>query len=215
MKSTLSLLALLALPTLPASASTTYTGNWTVNTVIPDNNDIGYSDTHTLSVAGIDNIETVTVNMDFSGGWNGDLYAYLVHDSSVAVLLNRAGLSVINPDGAGSSGLNINFSDTAASDIHTAIPLSGGVVTGTYQPDGRTTDPLAVLDTDPRTAMLSSFTGQNANGSWTLFVADQSPGSTSTLTSWSLSVTGVPEPSSAVLGALGIIPLFFRRRAGR
>ena len=34
-----------------------------------------------------------------------------------------------------------------------------GSVSGTYQPDGRTTDPLVALDTDARTAMLSSFIG--------------------------------------------------------
>jgi hypothetical protein len=43
------------------------------------------------------------------------------------------------------------------------------MVSGTYQPDGRTTDPLTVLDTDPRMAMLSSFTGLDANVTWTLF----------------------------------------------
>ena len=87
-------------------------------------------------------------------------------------------------------------------------------MTGSFQPDGRTTDPLAVLATDARPAMLSSFTGLDANGSWTLFLADQASGEVSTLQSWSLSITGVPEPSAALLSALAVIGIAFTRRRG-
>ena len=31
------------------------------------------------------------MTLNLSGGWNGDLYAYLVHNSGFAVLLNRVG----------------------------------------------------------------------------------------------------------------------------
>jgi hypothetical protein len=36
-------------------------------------------------------ITDVNVGLQLSGGWNGDLYAYLVHSSGFAVLLNRVG----------------------------------------------------------------------------------------------------------------------------
>ena len=214
MKHLSALCTLLLLP-LTATATTTYTNTWNVSTVIPDNDPVGFTSSQTIA-PGITSIDSVVVNLDFTGGWNGDLYAYLVSSNGgYAVLLNRPGVSATTPDGAGSSGMNVTIADSATYaiyDIHTAIPMSGGQVTGTFQPDGRTTDPQTVLNTDSRTAMLSSFDGKSANGTWTLFVADMSPGFTSTLQSWSLTVTSVPEPSSCLLGAFGLVPLFLRRR---
>lgn len=206
-------LILSALLPVMASASTTWTGpTWNVSTTIPDNDDAGLSDSRTINLPGITEIESVTVNLNFTGGWNGDLYAYLVHGNGFAVLLNRPGRSLSNPDGSSSSGMSITIGDSAPTDIHTAIPMSGGSVSGIYQPDGRITDPYDTLNTDSRPAMLSDFIGLDASGSWTLFVADQSPGDTSTLQSWSLSVTGVPEPSALLLAALGLLPLLRRSR---
>ncbi len=49
------------------------------------------------------------------------------------------------------------------------MPLDGNF-------DGRGSDPLVALNTDPRAAMLSSFNGLPAKGSWTHFIADQSAG---------------------------------------
>lgn len=187
------LLTLCALLPLSVFASTTITGSWTVSSAIPDNDDVGYTDTRTLSATRITDIQNVSVELNFSGGWNGDLYAYLVHDTGFAVLLNRPGRSLTTPDGSASQGLSITLDDSYAFDIHTAIPLSGSV-SGNYQPDGRTADPLLVLDTDSRTAMLSSFEGMGANGSWTLFVADQSAGSTAILESWGMTVSGSYSP---------------------
>lgn len=96
--------------------------------------------------------------------------------------------------------------------VTTAIPISGGAVTGTYQPDGRATDPLTVLNTDARPAMLADFIGLDPNGNWTLFVADQNPGDTSTLQSWTLTIKAVPEPSAALLSLLGAVLLLRRSR---
>lgn len=197
---------------LAASAATTFTGTWNVSAVIPDNDDVGYSNTQNISDPGMTEITGITVDLTFSGGWNGDLYAYLVHDSGFSVLLNRPGRSISAPDGSATVGMDITFDDNAGSDIHTAIPMSGGPVSGTFQPDGRITDPLLVLSGDSRPAMLSSFIGLNANGSWTIFVADQSAGDVATLDSWSLSVTAVPEPGTAALGVIGILLVLRRKR---
>ncbi len=196
-----------------AVASTTWNGpTLNVSTEIPDNDDAGIISTQSVFASGISQIQTVTVTINITGTWNGDLYAYLVHDSGFSVLLNRAGRSLDNPDGSAASGMVVTFADSAASDIHTAIPMVGGSFTGTYQPDGRITDPLTVLNTDSRTAMLSSFSGLNADGSWTLFIADQSPGETSTLQSWSMNITGVPEPSTTMLGCVVMMVLLRRKR---
>ena len=155
------------------------------------------------------------MTLNLTGGWNGDLYAYVVHGTGFSVLLNRPGRSLGSPDGAASSGMTIELSDLGLSDIHTAIPMGGGTVSGIYQPDGRASDPLSVLNTDPRTSMLASFNGLDPNGTWTLFVADQSPGETSTLQSWSLTITTVPEPSAALLTLLSATAMLKRRRSVR
>jgi len=59
---------------------------------------------------------------------------------------------------------------------------------------------------------MNSFIGLDPNGNWTLFVADQAAGETSTLQSWTLTITGVPEPSAALFGGLGVLLLLRRRR---
>jgi hypothetical protein len=182
---------------------------------IPDNDSVGVTDTRNVSGTGITNIQLVTITLDTTGGWNGDLYAYLVHDTGFSVLLNRAGRTLAALDGSASSGMSITFDDAAAADVHTAIPMAGGSVTATYQPDGRDVDPLVVFDTTPRSAFMSSFNGLSAEGVWTLFIADQSAGSVATATSWTLTITGIPEPGTAVLALLAVLPLLRRRSAVR
>src|SRR6478735_2903963 len=81
------------LPLTASAASTTFVDTWNVSTAIPDNDDVGYTDTHVFSTPNITEIEHLSVNLNFSGGWNGDVYLYLAHDSGFSVLLNRPGRS--------------------------------------------------------------------------------------------------------------------------
>jgi hypothetical protein len=145
------------------------------------------------------------------GGWAGDMYVSLLHGSGFAVLLNRPGKTLENPLGSGVNDMIISFDDAAPADIHTAITDLGSF-TGSYQPDARETDPDSVIDTSPRTAFLSSFNGLDANGEWTLFVADVSSGDQMTVNSWSIEIQGVPEPSTAVITTLSVLGLLRRRR---
>lgn len=126
------------------------------------------------------------------------------------MLLNRPGRSALDLAGSGSSGFDITLSDDAVTDIHNIGP--SGHISGLFQPDARDEDPFDALDTSPRTAFLSSFQGLDANGSWTLFVADNAAGDQSTLLGWGLTITGVPEPSRALLLILGLGGLAMRRR---
>ena len=192
-----------------ANAATTATPTFVVSTTIPDNDIIGVADTRTVAT-GITDISSIEVAITLTGGWNGDLYAYLSHAGGFAILLNRPGRSQVFPDGSGSSGMAVIFSDAATVDIHTAIPGSG-MVTGLYQPDGRNVDPTTSLDTTTRSAFLGSFTGLDPSGDWTLYIADTSPGGITNFQSWSLTVTGVPEPSSSLLIGCGVL-IFLRRR---
>jgi subtilisin-like proprotein convertase family protein len=192
--------------------------SFTDNAPVPDGSGAGVSDTESIS-SGISQIGLVQVTLDIAGNFNGDLYVYLQHGSSLSVLMNRVGRTAANPFGYADSGLNVTFLDSAANgNIHTyqnvVVPPDGSPLTGTWQPDGRTTSPSSVLDTDPSTAGLSLFNGQNASGNWTLFVADLSPGGTSELMGWQLSVEPVPEPGTATLGLCGL-GLFFLRFRGR
>ena len=68
-------------------------------------------------------------------------------------------------------------------------------------------NPLTVTSADARTAFLSSFNGLDPNGSWTLFLADMSGGDQSTLASWSLEISIVPEPTTVALMVFGVAGL--------
>jgi hypothetical protein len=147
----------------------------------------------------------ITVGLNISGGANGDLYAFLSHGTSgFAVLLNRVGKTAADPFGYDDAGFSILLNEYATLDIHSYGGNGGAPITGIWQPDGRNVDPQLVLDTDARTATLSSFTNQVANGTWTLFVSDQTGGQQSTLQSWNLTIsTGVPEAATVQLVAAG------------
>lgn len=159
--------------------------------VIPDANPGGWSDTRTLS--GLDSqITDVNVVLTITGGYNGDLYGYLVHSSGFTVLLDRVG------SGSGSEPqFTYGFStagfgtitlddDSLNGDIHGIVNPAGG----TYASDG---------------GALDSFNGLNPNGTWTLFLADLSGGETSTLVSWGLDIEAVPEPTTWALIGFGTI----------
>jgi hypothetical protein len=189
--------------------------------LIPDGNDSG-----TFSIINIptstQSITDISLTLNLVGGqdgaWNGDFYIYLAHDGYLSVLANRPGVTGNNSFGYGDNGLaQVTFDDDALlGDFHvyqatlnttdTTLPI-----TGTFQPDGRATDPSIVALNDPRTALLSGFHGQNPEGEWRLFLADLSPGGTARLASWELNlitedVVQVPEsgPGLALYRAVGV-----------
>ena len=189
------------------SSETNFT--FSVNQPIPDGNPNGMAlATNLAGMSGT--INNVTASLNISGGYNGDLYAYLVGpNGGFAVLLNRVGVSnSTSAFGYSDSGMNVTFSDSAANDIHYYQNVGGYSLTGTtWQPDGINIDPQSdpnAFSSAPQTAMLSSFDNDNPNGQWTLFLADLSSGGQATIVSWSLDiVTTVPEPSVCALIGLG------------
>jgi len=199
MKKSVLLATLTASAFLSAQASLYSVGNvngsgTALNQTIYDASPSGI--TSTLLVSGADTSLTgVNVTLNVSGGYNGDLYAYLIApNGTLEVLLNRVGTSVTstgNPIqdafGYSTAGFNnITLSDTGTGgNIHSvANPLSGI----SYTPDG---------------GSMASFNGSNPNGTWTLFFADESAGNTSTLNGWSLDITAVPEPVNVALAFFG------------
>src|ERR1035438_8718654 len=112
---------------------------WSGSQTIPDNNANGVAYSFNISAGSPFAITNVTVDLTIAGGWNGDLYAYLSHGSGFSVLLNRIGSTSANPGGSGVSGLNVEFSDSYLTDIHT---FTGNPLAGNFAPDGRNVNPL-------------------------------------------------------------------------
>ena len=203
-----------------AQTNFTYSSG-TLNTAIPDGNPVGItSSTPSAGLPG--SISTITVNLDISGGFNGDLYAYLAGpNGQFAVLLNRVGMNSGNAFGYSDTGFDITLNMTGAN-IHNyqsgSYTLNGsGQLTGTWGADGTTVNslsqPPSAFDSAPDTADLNTYSGTGANGNWTLFIADLSSGNQSTLVSWGFTINTVPEPQTWTMLAGGAAMLFaFRRR---
>ena len=142
--------------------------------VIPDNTAAGVGYSINFGTAGL-TISAISVAFNVSGGYNGDLYAYLSHGSTLVQLLDPNS----NLGGAG-------FNVTMVGGTGNPIPTSGsGVISGTTY--------TAYQD-------LAAFNTANPNGAWTLFFADRGPGDVSQLDSFTLSITAVPEPVTLALG---------------
>jgi subtilisin-like proprotein convertase family protein len=194
-----------------------------INQAIPDGQTTGLSDTRTLSFSDplFTSVGSVQVTLTIANGYNGDYYAYLVHDNAFAVLLNRVGRAAGNLFGYSDAGMSVTLS-AEGEDIHryqsfTLIPEEG-TLTGTWAPDNRESDPLYAMDTDERTTLLDSLVGTDPNGAWTLFLADVDFGQQGTLVQWGLVITAIPEPSSWALLMLGGAALgrrLLRRRSSK
>jgi subtilisin-like proprotein convertase family protein len=213
---------MLALSALVGHADTGSFTNYPGATV-PDSNPVGLVDSLTISgMSGT--ISNLTVELNITGGFNGDLYAYLVSPTSGSVvLLNRTGISSSNAFGASQTGFNITLDANASNNIHDYLSagysLNGnGQVIGTWQPDQRTISPASApsqFDLTPTGNNLSYLNNSDPNGVWTLFIADLSLGGQSTLVSWGLNVVTVPEPQTWTLLGGGLVGFFFLARKRR
>src|SRR6185369_16760217 len=202
-----------------------FTGGFANGGVVPDGNVTGWSDNRSVSLVSdfgplrpgeTTDIRDVNVKLNITGGYNGDLYGYLVHSSGFAVLLNRSGKTGSDAFGYGDAGYNITLDDAAANgDIHlyrlTQNP-SGGTLTGTWTPDGRNVNPATVVDTDSPSVLLGSFNGTSADGTWTLFLADMSGGDVSTVAGWGLEISVVPEPTTWAMIIFGVVAALWKLR---
>jgi hypothetical protein len=206
----LSFAAMLALA-LTTHATIVIDQTWTVNQSIPDANAAGVATSQTFSGLDASAINGVEVSFDITGGYNGDLYGYLVlrdanGNATSALLLNRVGTTGGDPFGSDGSGFShITLSDAGMIDIHGVNPGYGNAVaTGTYLPD----------QAAGANSLNAAFGTSTANGTWTLFLADLSSGDQSTLVSWGLTVSVVPEPVTWALLAFGVamVVLFIMRR---
>ena len=153
--------------------------------VIPDGNPVGAVFAGSVSGLGGSTVSGLTVDLTITGGYNGDLYAYLIApNGTLVVLMDQPGVGV-NGFGAYGSGMSITLQDGATDHGSIQGETGGTVLSGSYNARGS----------------LSAINGSAANGAWTLFFADLgSGGGTAELTGWSLNLTVVPEPVELALG---------------
>lgn len=191
------LISTLSLMTVLGSQATLYTTNWSTGFVnggvVPDNNFSGWSDTRTVGAIPTGSFTSLSVDLQLTGGWNGDLYAYLVHSSGFSVLLDRVGTGFApGVFGYGDAGMNVTLAASG-----TSIHQYGGTSTFSSTPTG-------TWMTDNTSGSLASFLSTNPNGTWSLFVADLSAGGVTTVQSWGLQmdIVAVPEVETWVAAAL-------------
>lgn len=132
------------------------------------------------------------------------------------LLVGPSGEDTLLMSGAGSasvSGVNVTFDDGAAS----PVPQSGSISSSSYRPAAYSASaslpPPAPVS--PYPATLSVFNGLDANGEWSLYVADRNPGDAGNIAAgWSLAVSvispvnqitdlavsGVATPNPAAMG---------------
>jgi hypothetical protein len=120
-------------------------------------------------------------------------------------VLSDAGATFLSDDGPfTASGTFKPTNEGAAQDV-----FPGGAPSGPYGDPGGATHP------GPAT-FASQFNGTNPNGTWSLYISDDTGGSggeTGSITGWSLNITAVPEPSTWALLIAGTAALiFFSRR---
>ena len=155
---------------------------------------------------------------NLSHAYADDIDVLLVGPGSQNVLLmsDTGGLNPI-------SGLTLTFSDAAT----LLLPDETQLTSGTFKPTNY--DAPFMVDSfagpapteGPYGSTLSAFNGTNPNGTWNLYVLDDTQGNAGVLAGgWSLTVTAVPEPSSFVLGAgalavMGLVAMRRRRTSAR
>ena len=203
---------------LPAQIiTTTYTNS--PGALLLDNNPTGWSTTFT--VTGLGAITNVQVTLDITGGFNGDLYAYLVSpQGQMAILLNRVGVSDSSAYGYNNAGFNITLdSSVGADNVHGyqkfSPSYSGGQLTGTWAPDGRNLDPQStgmLFESAGSTLALDNYFGSNPNGAWVFFIADLSSGGQGTLQNVVLTIMTVPEPQPGMMLGSGLLLFGLLRR---
>jgi hypothetical protein len=187
----------LSLASASASLSYSYSG---FGQQISDGSSVGITSIATVSGSG--NIassgDNVSVTLNLSGGNIGDLVAYLRFNGVTVQLLNRPGTSG-NPLVLGYTG-NSSFT-------FYPVTLSDGNVTSVDSYGGGSISSIVSFNPSAGSAGFQAFNSlSSVSGNWTLFFADLSGGdgaNVTTLNSWSLNITAVPEPVNLALGILG------------
>jgi len=168
--------------------------------VIPDSG-IASPYPSTLTVSGVTGlVGRVTATLsNFNHTYPHDVSVLLVSPTGAQTLL----MSHAADSGSAVTGGNLTFDDSAL----VPLPGTGSIGTGTWQPAAYSPAPVFPnpAPTGPYGTTLSVFNNANPNGSWSLFVLDDSAGDQGGISNgWSLAVTTIsPVNQTADLSLTG------------
>jgi subtilisin-like proprotein convertase family protein len=161
----------------------------------------------TISVSGLDGQSISHISVTLYGlthTFPSDLDILLAGpNGQLSMLMSQVGGNTRFPV----SDLTLTLDDSAAS----SLPINSTLVSGTFMPT-RQFPTLSFEFPSPAPAgsssapaALSVFNGTNPNGTWSLFVVDDSSPDSGTISGgWSMDVTTVPEPGTMGIAALGL-----------
>jgi Ca2+-binding RTX toxin-like protein len=163
---------------------------------IPDAGGPAMPFSDTINVAYDFEIADVTVGIDLSHTWVGDLIADVDNVSTVVNLFDRVGRLAGVPAFGDSSDLingGYNFNDGFGGDLWAAAAVFDPVPIGDYFPTGL----------DNTASFLSDFDGQMSAGDWTLTISDNAGADLGTVDSWTLDLLPVANASGFLFGTPG------------
>ena len=190
-----------------------------INEPIPDAAAVGSPGYASSTISIFDNliIDSMTVTLDISHEWVGDLEIALFRDDGDATTADPF-IFLVHNDGNPNTNPNVfragelyTFSDTATSYMERSqIPYPWTIPGGTYLPD----DSRIILPSSRNGTFDSLFGGLSSQADWVLHIYDGFPGPTDpslpeTLISWEIDIqeAAVPVPGAVWLLASGLVGL--------
>ena len=176
----------------------------------------------TLNVEGlVEPIALVTVTFtNVFHGHPADIDALLVGPGGRNVMLMSDAGELLSETESIIDGVNLTFRDGSP-----PLPANVRITSGVYAPTNYqgVVEEIGEMDqvtptpppVGPYGTTLSVFNGSDGNGTWTLFIQDDVDDESGVMDSWSLTITTVPEPGSALLCLAGAGILLSRRRGRR
>ena len=159
-----------------------YAGTAGIPAGIPDNVPAG-GITRSLTITDSFTITDLNLRFRMVHTWYGDVIMRLRHVDTGTQITVIPGASSSSSD-FGSANWYV-LDDQAATTIDAAATAAGGgtnaIPSGRYRPMN----------------LLSAFHGQNASGTWELYVADDASGDAGTLNGWGLEIAGKPSPCTS------------------
>jgi uncharacterized repeat protein (TIGR01451 family) len=154
----------------------------------------------TIPASGGANIYPATINVNGSSGLISKVTVNLTGlshsfpDDLDILLVSPSGQKVMLMSDAGGghavSGVNLVFADSASS----SLPDSSQIISGSFRPANYgSSDVLASpAPNGPFDSQLAGFNGQSANGTWSLYIFDDTTGDAGSLSGgWSMTITTV------------------------
>jgi subtilisin-like proprotein convertase family protein len=173
------------------------------NAAIPDSNPAGLTDS--FNIASADVIAGLTVSIQATHTWVGDLQFTLTHDDTAtsALIYDQPG-NPASTFGCSGDDIDTDLADANGSSVENACAAAVPTISGALAPS-----PDA----------LSAFDGESLGGDWSLFVVDNAGGDTGTLNTWCVDNPGSGDggdggdggtgtPATSTWGVIALIALF-------